>query len=72
MRQIEWIEAPRVSVNGVDRFPGDVTSEPDEDAAAYIGAGWAKCVKTGECGERVAGVGVQLQVNNAVTDPAVR
>ena len=31
---------------------GDIVSRPDELALAYINAGWAKNVKTGEVGER--------------------
>ena len=40
--------------DGVARYNGDVFTS--ERGQYYIDLGWAKCTKTGDCGERKTGV----------------
>ena len=54
-RQVEWLESPSVKVGKLEFFPGDISTLDKAEADQYINAGWCKCVKTGEVGERVAG-----------------
>lgn len=52
MRQIEWVEEPFVMIGKTKRYAGDKDTLEDEEAAEFIRVGWAKCVETGERGER--------------------
>ena len=54
-RQIEFLEKDPVKIGKLEFEKGDRFSFPKAEADQYIAAGWAKCVKTGETGERVAG-----------------
>ena len=53
-RQIEILEES-IKEGVVTRYRGDICTLPKPLADAYISAGLAKCVATGESGERVAG-----------------
>ena len=56
MKQVEWVETPFVLIGAEKKYPGDKTTfENPEEADMYIQAGWAKCVETGEIGERKPG-----------------
>lgn len=60
MRQVEFTERTRVKSETYE--PGDRKSFPRDQADRYIARGWAKCVETGEQGERQPGsVRVQPQ-----------
>ena len=63
MKRVEILEQIKEGI--VVRHEGDVVSLDDDLASAYINAGLAKCVETGECGERKGGV-VKLTVNPLV------
>ncbi|MEZ0155273.1 MAG: hypothetical protein AB9Q22_10290 [Candidatus Reddybacter sp.] len=62
-RQIEWVEEPFVRLESGDKFPGDRNTLPKAEADQYIDLGWAKCVETGEIGERKPGA-VALKVDS--------
>jgi len=59
MRRIEVVEPEGFKDGAIPREFGDIYSTPMGDE--YIRLGWAKCVETGECGERIAGT-QKLQV----------
>lgn len=63
MKRIEILEQIKEGI--LVRHEGDVVSIDDDLAQAYINAGLAKCVDTGESGERKAGA-VKLTVNPLV------
>lgn len=63
MKRIEILEQIKEGI--LVRHEGDVVSIDDDLAQAYINAGLAKCVDTGEAGERKAGA-VKLTVNPLV------
>lgn len=62
-RQIEWVEEPFALIEKEQKFPGDRSTMPKFEADQYISAGWAKCVETGETGERKPGA-VALKVQD--------
>lgn len=64
-RQIEWTEENPVKVGKNEYAKGDRTTHPKEIADEFIRLGWAKCVKTGETGERIEGA-QKLRVNDAI------
>lgn len=53
MRQVEFTE--QVKLGTETYYEGDRKSFDEAEAAEYIRLGWAKCVQTGEQGERVPG-----------------
>jgi hypothetical protein len=54
MKKIECLEKPYFLDGSIKRYDGDIfTSELGQ---YYIDLGWAKCVETGICGNRVVGV----------------
>lgn len=55
LRRIEVVEPGGFLDKGIKRNEGDVYSEDPDQAQYYIDLGWAKCVETGEQGERVEG-----------------
>ena len=61
-RQIEWVEEPFVMLEKGKQYPGDRATFPKIEADLYIDLGWAKCVETGEIGERKPGA-VAIKVN---------
>jgi hypothetical protein len=63
MKRIEILEQIKEGI--LTRHEGDVVSVDADLAQAYINAGLAKCVDTGECGERKGGA-VKLTVNPLV------
>jgi hypothetical protein len=65
MRQVEFLEPVRIGHTQYET--GDRKSFDDNEAGEYIRVGWAKCVETGEVGERKPGA-QKLQVHN-VTQP---
>ncbi|MCJ8293352.1 MAG: hypothetical protein MJK15_03005 [Colwellia sp.] len=56
LKKIEILEVNGIKEGIVHRQCGDICSIDKDLANAYIGAGLAKCVETGEVGERVEGV----------------
>lgn len=54
MRQVEFLEDVKLSGHGFCGA-GDKRTLPDDVATTCIQAGWAKCVESGECGERIPG-----------------
>lgn len=55
-RKIEIIEEGGIKEGTIVREKGDICSIEKELADAYVNAGLARCVDSGECGTRVAGV----------------
>jgi len=49
-RQVEWLEP--VKIGRIQLEEGDRSTLVKAEADQYIGAGWCKCVETGEVGER--------------------
>ena len=64
MKQVEFVEE-KVLIGSTVYFAGDRKSFPEEEASLYISVGWAKDVKTGECGVRVPGP-TPISVDNAL------
>ncbi len=64
-RRIEVMEDPYFLDGKEKHYLGDIYTEDAEKAQAFINAGWAKCVETGECGERVEGTS-KIQPANVV------
>lgn len=62
-RQVEWLEEPCVKIGTNEYLPGDRTTLPKVEADQYIAAGWCKCTKTEEVGERVPGA-VAMKVDD--------
>ena len=62
-RQVEWVEEPFVMIGAEKKLPGDRNTLPKGEADQYIDLGWAKCVETGETGERKPGA-VRLKVES--------
>lgn len=56
LRKIEILEEGGIKEGINHRQQGDICSIDEKLATAYIEAGLAKCVETGESGERVEGV----------------
>lgn len=54
MRKLEITE-DKLLLDGVTYYAGDIKSFPADEADQYIELGWAKCVETGEQGERKPG-----------------
>jgi hypothetical protein len=54
IRRIEFTEES-VKIGTETYYAGDVKSFPKNEAGEYIRVGWAKCVETGEQGERKPG-----------------
>lgn len=54
-RQVEWVEEPHAKIGKLCFYPNDVTTLPKAEADQYIKAGWCKCKKTGEIGDRTPG-----------------
>lgn len=63
MKQVDILEYIKEGI--FERYEGDRVTLDDGLANAYINAGLAKCVDTGECGERKGGA-VKLTVNPLV------
>ena len=55
LRKIEVLEESGIKSDGLDLQFEDVVSIPADVADRWIALGWAKCAKTGECGERIPG-----------------
>ena len=53
-RKLEITET-ELLLGTVRYYAGDIKSFPKEEADEYIRLGWAKCVDTGEQGERTPG-----------------
>ena len=53
-RQIEFTEE-KCRIGRETYYKGDRKTFPKEDADEFIRVGWAKCVETGEQGERKPG-----------------
>jgi len=56
LRKIEILEKGGIKEGVIQRQLGDICSIDHDLATAYIKAGWAKDIETGEVGERVEGV----------------
>lgn len=54
LRKIEITE-PELKLGTNTYYAGDIKSFPKAEADEYIRVGWAKCVETGEQGERKPG-----------------
>lgn len=54
-RKIEITEEGGIKDQGLHREQGDTYWELEDKAARFIELGWAKCVDTGEQGERKPG-----------------
>jgi len=65
-RRIEWTEMVRI--HDGEHQPGDRTTYPKAEADQYIGLGWAKCVETGETGERKPGANGPLSVDKVTQE----
>ena len=66
LRKIEILEEGGIKEGVNHRQCGDVCSIDKALADAYISAGLAKCVETGEVGERVEGVS-KVSIKNVTT-----
>ncbi len=62
-RQIEFVEPGGVKLGKMHYMPGDTVSLDKDIADMCVRQGWAKCVATGEIGERKAGA-VKIDVQN--------
>ena len=62
LRKIEFTEES-VKLGTQTYYSGDVKSFPKPEADEYIRLGWAKCVETGEQGERKPGA-VKLNIDS--------
>ena len=51
-------------------YAGDIKSFPKAEADEYIRLGWAKCVETGEQGERVPG-SAKISVDDVRVEPGL-
>jgi len=70
MYQIEFIEEPFCKVNGQNVYPGDRKTVSKEERDAYVSQmGWAKCLATGETGERKPGA-QELNINSVGQESA--
>jgi len=65
MRKLEVVDPTGYLDGRTKRNLGDIYWEDLGSAQKFIDLGWAKCVDSGECGERVEGPN-KLKVHNAV------
>lgn len=67
MRKVEVTEA-RLLDGSTEYVAGDVKTLPDDKAALWISLGWAKCVETGETGERKPGAAAPISPESISQD----
>lgn len=65
-RKLEILEE-RLLDGAVEYFAGDIKSFEKSKADRWIGLGWAKCVETGEVGERKAGANGLVEPSPVIT-----
>lgn len=68
LRKIEITEEA-LKIGAQVYYQGDVKSFPKAEADEYIKLGWAKCVETGETGERKPGA-APIEIHGVVAGAA--